>query len=476
MVICFLMARYQWSFNKTLEYLDSKRSNLEIKGNYFNPLQAITANFERYNDISGSWHNDYKSSPRYREEELIMTNTFLNTQKIKLNWLVLDYFIKKKRNKTCDKKIRKVVKWADRIKKEKKKAKSVQKVGKIFHDSDVKKPKTKKKKKFRTKNVKTELNESYDDSNAKLSIFKQKYKSLEMTELHSKKLKQFEGRKYEGSNKVGKSYTNNSLSKSTNVQEDVSNTDKNESKESKKDQSLMLKESGLEGKNVQSFRNSFLNDIKFPKSRKTNLQFFSEIEKQDKSKATGSRDKRNIGKSIFSDKFEKLMRNSKIKGKKLKLSNIEAKGDTKERNISLVQQKDNSRLRDIKLRPKPNDLESNKLKTQLLMKKLFEQNKKYNRSIEPRDKEKSRKLLKSNKNSEYFFKSKNESQKRPSSAPNKDELKAKMIQKQLFVDMKTRQLLNSFKFQKLQLVNSNLSNKLDKAGNNYPSFKKPSKQ
>lgn len=413
------MARYHWSFNKTLEYLDSKRSNLEIKGNYFGPLQAITTDFERYNEISGSWHNDYKSSLKFREEEIIMTNTFLNTQKIKLNWLVLDYFLKKKRHKTCEKKTKKVIRWADRIKKERKKARSVQKTKGVCLVNKKKPAKVKKQKaKFRNKNIKTELNESYEEMKGKKAAYRQKYNSLEVTELYNKRLKQFESKKGIINKNLGKAVTNNSLSKSTNVQEDYSNIEKNESNEGKKDNNTILKEGRPNSKNIKSFRSSFLNDIKIPKSRKTNERFFSEIEKTDKSKLKTNREKKNLDKKIIRDKFEKLMK-KKLDGKRLKLSNIEIKKKVRERNSSVIQKKEKNNTREERRSKDKKNFDQTKLNTQLQMRKWFEQNKKYNKSIEPVSKKEENKILKSNKNSELFFKNRKETQQRPSSAPNK---------------------------------------------------------
>ncbi len=80
-VIALLMRRYYWSFYKTLEFLDSKRANLEIKKNYFKNLKILSEEFEAKHKVSQGWDYEIFSSPQFHEEEMIITNTFLNSKK-----------------------------------------------------------------------------------------------------------------------------------------------------------------------------------------------------------------------------------------------------------------------------------------------------------------------------------------------------------------------------------------------------------
>ena len=74
--------RFSWSFYKTLEFLDSKRSNLEIKKHYFNNLKLVSDRYEKDRVLSNDWNHSLLSEPRFHEEEMVITNTFLNTRKI----------------------------------------------------------------------------------------------------------------------------------------------------------------------------------------------------------------------------------------------------------------------------------------------------------------------------------------------------------------------------------------------------------
>ena len=49
------MERFNRSFYKSLEYLDNKRPNLEIKKNFFENLKIATKNFEMKNKVSTNW-------------------------------------------------------------------------------------------------------------------------------------------------------------------------------------------------------------------------------------------------------------------------------------------------------------------------------------------------------------------------------------------------------------------------------------
>lgn len=54
-IVCYLMERFNWSFYKSLQYLDSKRSNLEISKNFFNSLKNVCQEFEENHSVSVNW-------------------------------------------------------------------------------------------------------------------------------------------------------------------------------------------------------------------------------------------------------------------------------------------------------------------------------------------------------------------------------------------------------------------------------------
>lgn len=72
--------RYKWSFFKTLEYLDSRKSNMEIKTNFFDALREIGNKLEAKNETSTKWENNFKS--KYLNEEITISNTFLNSKNL----------------------------------------------------------------------------------------------------------------------------------------------------------------------------------------------------------------------------------------------------------------------------------------------------------------------------------------------------------------------------------------------------------
>lgn len=72
--------RYKWSFYKTLEFLDSRKPNMEIKTSFFNTLKEVGIRLEKKNDFSHRWDYHLKSYPKILPEELLITSTFLNSK------------------------------------------------------------------------------------------------------------------------------------------------------------------------------------------------------------------------------------------------------------------------------------------------------------------------------------------------------------------------------------------------------------
>ena len=79
-VVTLLMKRFRWSFYKTLEFLDSKRSNLEINKNYFSSLKQTCEKFEKSNKVTQNWSTSGLAESKFVEEEMIISNTFANSK------------------------------------------------------------------------------------------------------------------------------------------------------------------------------------------------------------------------------------------------------------------------------------------------------------------------------------------------------------------------------------------------------------
>ncbi|EAR96418.2 dual specificity phosphatase domain protein (macronuclear) [Tetrahymena thermophila SB210] len=79
LISAFFMKRYKWTLYKTLEFMNSKRSDFEIRANFLKQL----VNFEKrlfgddLSQCSRTWKDDNNQEP----EAEMMKNTFLNSQK-----------------------------------------------------------------------------------------------------------------------------------------------------------------------------------------------------------------------------------------------------------------------------------------------------------------------------------------------------------------------------------------------------------
>lgn len=86
-VVLYLMSRsrltpdrYKWSFYKTLEFMDSRKPNMEIKTSFFKSLSDIGKRLENKNVVSSAWDFGLRSYPQIRAEERVVTATFLNSR------------------------------------------------------------------------------------------------------------------------------------------------------------------------------------------------------------------------------------------------------------------------------------------------------------------------------------------------------------------------------------------------------------
>lgn len=80
------MKKYRWTLYKTLEFLHSRKPNLEIRSNFFSQLMAIEAKFAKQGLGAKTYNwNEVGDDPKNMDsEELLLTNTFLNAKKLPL--------------------------------------------------------------------------------------------------------------------------------------------------------------------------------------------------------------------------------------------------------------------------------------------------------------------------------------------------------------------------------------------------------
>lgn len=78
----YIMRKFRWSLLKTLEFLNSRRPDLEIRATFIHQLSAYEARLQQQLKlpITSKW--DEISNPRtnFECEELVLRNTFVNAQ------------------------------------------------------------------------------------------------------------------------------------------------------------------------------------------------------------------------------------------------------------------------------------------------------------------------------------------------------------------------------------------------------------
>ena len=74
------MIRYRWGFYKTLEFMDSRRPDLEIRRNFFEQLKFLAERLSLTHEVSDSWDQMCSTSNEVRYEEILLMNTFLNSR------------------------------------------------------------------------------------------------------------------------------------------------------------------------------------------------------------------------------------------------------------------------------------------------------------------------------------------------------------------------------------------------------------
>lgn len=77
----YMMKKFNWGLFKTLEFLNSRRPNIDIKPSFLQQLAALENRLSRLATglMSNSW-SEVSDDPNTSDEELILRNTFLNSQ------------------------------------------------------------------------------------------------------------------------------------------------------------------------------------------------------------------------------------------------------------------------------------------------------------------------------------------------------------------------------------------------------------
>lgn len=82
-IASYMMKKFRWTLYKTLEFLHSRRPDLEIRAAFFNQLLALETRLTKlgfgaktYNwkEVSDNKENELEN------EEVLLTNTFLNSK------------------------------------------------------------------------------------------------------------------------------------------------------------------------------------------------------------------------------------------------------------------------------------------------------------------------------------------------------------------------------------------------------------
>ncbi|KAM3138929.1 hypothetical protein pb186bvf_008942 [Paramecium bursaria] len=77
----YFMKKYSWTLYKTLEYLNSRRPDLEIRASFFYQLNALESRLAKQGTKrTASWNElTHDDTEAFGQEELIIRNTFLNS-------------------------------------------------------------------------------------------------------------------------------------------------------------------------------------------------------------------------------------------------------------------------------------------------------------------------------------------------------------------------------------------------------------
>lgn len=83
-VAAYLMKKFRWTLYKTLEYLHSRRPDLEMNANFFNQLMNLEIRLTKIglSPKTYNWEEVGDDKTNYDSEELLIRNTFLNSKNL----------------------------------------------------------------------------------------------------------------------------------------------------------------------------------------------------------------------------------------------------------------------------------------------------------------------------------------------------------------------------------------------------------
>eukprot|EP00826_Nyctotherus_ovalis_P037202 TRINITY_DN3379_c0_g1_i8.p1 TRINITY_DN3379_c0_g1~~TRINITY_DN3379_c0_g1_i8.p1 ORF type:complete len:560 (+),score=143.60 TRINITY_DN3379_c0_g1_i8:485-2164(+) len=74
------MRRYKWTLAKTMEFLTSRRNDLEIRPSFFYQLTVYERHLAGQGLVTATWNEIAERTSDFENEELLVRNTFLNAQ------------------------------------------------------------------------------------------------------------------------------------------------------------------------------------------------------------------------------------------------------------------------------------------------------------------------------------------------------------------------------------------------------------
>ena len=99
-VTAYMMRKYRWNLFKTLEFINFRRPDMEVRPNFLSQLAYLEKKYTKQGFISSS---DWNQTEGLTEEELLLRNTYLNAQ--------LGPIVEENENKEQEKNFS--IKWAD---------------------------------------------------------------------------------------------------------------------------------------------------------------------------------------------------------------------------------------------------------------------------------------------------------------------------------------------------------------------------
>ena len=81
-ILLWMMRRYKWTLKKTLEFLESRLSNLKIRRSFIKQLNEYEQRLKKKvaEPMSSKWSEVIEKTNDFENEELLLRNTYLNAQ------------------------------------------------------------------------------------------------------------------------------------------------------------------------------------------------------------------------------------------------------------------------------------------------------------------------------------------------------------------------------------------------------------